>query len=268
MQRREVWEAAERPLESLLRPASVHGAVEGGFLAQRDFSAEVAARREAVLAQRPPNFRELNRRAVAVPHTPVPGTRSLGTRSRTSTPGPLLGPPQPRSNNSASGASYVRRNSAAAAHAPRLEHRAAASAPAPASVRHSYYGRPPTYLAAHARARHEESLATDALQSAALEAALTPHGMRLVAALEREAALALLREAHEAALAELRVFPLALSTAWRQRKRAELQTRLEELEQALALFSRPRVYLPEDTPAIGAVAEEEEEEEDGLLTDY
>ena len=268
MQRREVWEAAERPLESLLRPAS-HGAVEGGFLAQKDFSAEVAARREAVLAQRPPNFRELNRRAVAVPPMPVPGTYSLGTQSWTSTPGPLLPPPQPCSNNRASGASYVRRNSAAALHSPRLEHRVVAPAPAPAPVKHPSYGRPPPYLAAHARARHKELLAADAAQSAAQEAALTPHGMRLVAALEREAALALLREAHEAALAELRVFPLVLSTAWRQRKRAELQTRLEELEHALALFSRPRVYLPEDTPAVGAVAEEEDPTRPNqLLTDY
>ncbi len=74
--------------------------------------------------------------------------------------------------------------------------------------------------------------------------------MRLVREPERQAALELLLNAREGALADIAAFPLAVNTPWRLARREALDARLAEIDEATRLYRQPRVYLPLDTPNV------------------
>jgi len=108
---------------------------------------------------------------------------------------------------------------------------------------------------------------------AAAERELTPPGCRLLSELERHAGARLLQAALAAGHAEQAAFPLAVNfSAARERRRGALDDRVvrhccagtrfefvslpagdtclqKRLEEALALFARPLVYLPLSTAA-------------------
>ena len=127
-----------------------------------------------------------------------------------------------------------------------------AAVPNDTPVLHSSYGAVPRYLQRHERERYEAALAQEKAAQAAAQAATVPPGMRLVSAQEREAALEVLLEAREKALADIAAFPLALNNAWRQRRRLELDAKLAELEEAIRLYQLPQAFLPARTPQFEA----------------
>jgi hypothetical protein len=112
------------------------------------------------------------------------------------------------------------------------------------------YGRAPAYLKQLFDARAELARAEALRLSLEAEERLTPPGCRLLSPEERDAGLQLLLSAREAVATEERAFPLALNTEWRRRKKRELEERMARLDDAVATFSKPRVYLPLlDAPA-------------------
>ena len=74
-------------------------------------------------------------------------------------------------------------------------------------------------------------------------AAAVPQGMRKVGEAERVATLERLRTTAGEVERELMGLPLRCETVGRRRKKAELEGKLKDLEEAVALFSKRTVYI-------------------------
>jgi hypothetical protein len=105
--------------------------------------------------------------------------------------------------------------------------------------KHSDFGRVPAYI--HAR-RAEAAAAEEAKREAALRATI-PAGMRLISEDERQQTLTKLRESAAAVEAEISRLPLRIETISRRKQKDDLVSKLTDIESAIELFSKPKVYL-------------------------
>ena len=228
-----------------------------GFLAHRDYSADVEAHRRRVQSQRPPDYITSNARAAREVCSPASETATRALRAsqrRVLQPhprGPLLGPglppargpwpvgPPRECHTAASG-----RRSAPPATLPRL---------------HASYGAPPSYLAELAEERRLSEERREAEARAAAERELTPPGCRLLSELERHAGARLLQAALAAGHAEQAAFPLAVNfSAARERRRGALDDRVVRHCCAGTRFECVSLpaggYLPTEAPRRGISA--------------
>ncbi|KAJ3102140.1 succinate dehydrogenase complex, subunit B [Phlyctochytrium planicorne] len=79
-----------------------------------------------------------------------------------------------------------------------------------------------------------------------LEAEKIPRGMTVVPEDERRETLRLLMEHERSLVKELSRFSLVIESMRQKKKKAELEERLREVENAIEMFSRPKVYLHRD----------------------
>lgn len=230
------------PLAELLqlRHASAHGAQERASTIACGFLSHAEPTEGRGRSGRLPNY-------VALNVTRVWQHGEAARPRRASTVPEPVSPPPPRRTITSSAASRLS--------VPRSRVSTSAVAPNDSAVLHKHYGAVPSYLQRLEREHYEQSLAQEQAAQAAAEAAAIPPGMRLVSAQEREAALEVLREARERALADIAAFPLALNNAWRQRRRLELDAKLAEVEEAIRLYQLPQTFLPADTPTFAPADE-------------
>lgn len=175
---------------------------------------------------------------------PPSGARKPAVPSRAAAPpspdAPPRGPPR----------DFVRANVATlAAAAPRRRPSVDPAAPAP---KPADYGAVPAYLAAR---KADWAADADARARAAEEAARCPPGHRLLGDGEREETLALLRASLAEAADAVARQPLRVESISAVRRAAELEAKLDKLEKAVALFSKPRVYVRLDGGGGGEGAE-------------
>lgn len=173
---------------------------------------------------------------------------------RPHTPGVLLGPglpPPPRPPSSRGGGhgggeatlEFVRRNAASVGATPLRC--AGPPPPPPPPLKHEFYGQPPPYLHRFAARRFEASVAADAAAAAARDAAAVPPGCRACSEDERLSSLNALFAEREKVIDALRRFPLDVGRCVsRSRRKAAIEARLADVQQAVELFSKPVVYLP------------------------
>lgn len=100
-------------------------------------------------------------------------------------------------------------------------------------------GKVPQYL----RQRQEEWRQEEEQRKAAEPDPSVPPGHTLMPAEERRKTLQLLSEHQESLTKELQSLPLRTDTLRLQRRRADLEARLAEVEDALRIFSRPKVFI-------------------------
>mmetsp|Transcript_2801 Transcript_2801/g.5412 ORF Transcript_2801/g.5412 Transcript_2801/m.5412 type:complete len:307 (+) Transcript_2801:163-1083(+) len=111
---------------------------------------------------------------------------------------------------------------------------------AEAPRKHSNFGQVPEYIVQ----RQTELLAAKA-QAAATRDPDCPPGMVQVSEAERTQTLDSLKQAAQATRNELRKFPLSLSSVAQRNRKLDLENQLEEEETAIAVFSKPKVYVYE-----------------------
>ncbi|GIL80107.1 hypothetical protein Vretimale_12930 [Volvox reticuliferus] len=101
------------------------------------------------------------------------------------------------------------------------------------------YGQVPQYLL-----ERKMQMAADAEAAArAKEAALIPPGMRIMPEDERLETLELLKKNREEVERAIQALPLRIETLSAVRRKEELERRLKEIEDALKIFSRPKVLV-------------------------
>ncbi|GLC39541.1 hypothetical protein PLESTB_001628700 [Pleodorina starrii] len=101
------------------------------------------------------------------------------------------------------------------------------------------YGQVPQYLL-----ERKMQMAADMEAAArAKEAALIPPGMRLMPEEERVETLELLKKNREEVERAIQALPLRIETLSAVRRKEELERRLKEIEDALKIFSRPKVLV-------------------------
>jgi predicted TIM-barrel fold metal-dependent hydrolase len=112
---------------------------------------------------------------------------------------------------------------------------------APAAPTHKA-GAIPAYLLARQRAW----AAAAEEQRLAVENADVPKGMRLMSDAEKAESLELLKASMADAKDELSRFKLRVEVPSQIRRKAELEEKLKKMEDAHAVFMRPRVFVPVD----------------------
>jgi hypothetical protein len=105
--------------------------------------------------------------------------------------------------------------------------------------RHDYYGQVPSYL----QERKMKWADEERLRELNREDADCPAGMVCMPEAERLDTLEILRNSEIEAQRELFALPLAASTIALTRKKNALEAKLREIEDAKAIFSRPKVYI-------------------------
>ena len=112
--------------------------------------------------------------------------------------------------------------------------------PAPtSSLLHSSFGRTPAYLLA----RKEEAEERKRREAEERRARAVPAGMRRVEEDERQATLARLREEGAAVERAVMALPLRCETVSRRRHKDELERKMQDIEEAITLFSKKIVYI-------------------------
>jgi len=104
------------------------------------------------------------------------------------------------------------------------------------------YGRVPAYLQARKAVWNE----AEAAEAAARADPACPPGMVAMPEEERLDMLHSMQAAHKDVKAQLAGLPLVIETRAAQRRLAALEGRLAELEEAVAMFARPKVYIQPD----------------------
>uniref|UniRef100_A0A0G4G5I7 Enkurin domain-containing protein n=1 Tax=Chromera velia CCMP2878 TaxID=1169474 RepID=A0A0G4G5I7_9ALVE len=115
----------------------------------------------------------------------------------------------------------------------------------PSSARtnhHENYGKVPAYIEEFRR----EAAERERLEKEAKERAKIPAGYRVMAEEERLEALTVLKGKREEADKEMQKMPLRVETLGQKRRQTELQKKVEELEDAIKLFSRKTVLVEEN----------------------
>lgn len=108
-----------------------------------------------------------------------------------------------------------------------------------ASARHTEYGAVPKYL----RERQAEWAAAEEARKKAEADKDVPKGMRIMPEAERLDMLAMLRDSILEAKDELSKFKLVLSVPSQIKRRGDLEAKLAQMEEAVAVFSRERVFV-------------------------
>jgi len=101
------------------------------------------------------------------------------------------------------------------------------------------YGKVPQYILERKMERMEEE---ERRRREAAEAKLPP-GMMLMEESDRLQTLALLDENLRKLNSDLGRFPLTVETESRKRAKAELENKIKEVEEAIKMFSKPKVYI-------------------------
>ncbi|KAK9805983.1 hypothetical protein WJX73_010850 [Symbiochloris irregularis] len=112
--------------------------------------------------------------------------------------------------------------------------------PPKAAAKHSNYGQVPAYL----RERQLEMAEDRARQQAEKEASLVPKGMRILPDAERAQIVEGLQASKRDVQQQIQELPLRVETLAQKRHQRSLEERMAELEEALALFSKPTVLVP------------------------
>ncbi|TPX37746.1 hypothetical protein SmJEL517_g00604 [Synchytrium microbalum] len=147
------------------------------------------------------------------------------------------------SGTSSGGRSFIAVNVAAASHASTRTH------PTPPSrdlKRSTPAGQVPKYLLDRkmAWAKREEQ------RLAALEADKIPQGMMLISETERLDTLRFLQEVRDGLISDLSRFPVIVETPSMKRKRAAIETKLNEVDTALDHFGKKVVYVEKEWTGI------------------
>ncbi|KAI8805089.1 calmodulin-binding-domain-containing protein [Cladochytrium replicatum] len=77
-----------------------------------------------------------------------------------------------------------------------------------------------------------------------IERALIPEGTSLVPEIEKKDIIAKLTRLRDSLIAELCRFPVTAESAKYRRKRAELESKIREVEEGISLFSKKKVFIP------------------------
>jgi hypothetical protein len=104
------------------------------------------------------------------------------------------------------------------------------------------FGRVPKYL----HGIKKDIAETKAAEAAAAERAKLPPGMRLLTEDERLETLQQLLDEKEATFLEYNRLPIAANTMAIRNRRNELENKLTELETAVKVFTRPKVYVADN----------------------
>jgi hypothetical protein len=107
---------------------------------------------------------------------------------------------------------------------------------------HEEFGRVPRYLEER-KARWEEE---DAERRRRMPDPNCPPGMTVMTEAERQQTLDMLQNSREEALQQLRRMPFVIETPSLRKKQDFLEGKLRELDNALAIFSKPKVYVAKD----------------------
>lgn len=107
---------------------------------------------------------------------------------------------------------------------------------------HNSFGRVPTYLE-NRKARWAEE--QEAIRRNAPDPSC-PRGMMLMPEEERLHTLDTLHSSKEEAMRQLSKMPFVIETPTQKKKQDELEAKLREIERAIALFSKPKVYIAAD----------------------
>ncbi|PNW79608.1 hypothetical protein CHLRE_08g359850v5 [Chlamydomonas reinhardtii] len=143
-----------------------------------------------------------------------------------------------RRPSSSSGRDFVAENRVGAAapmRPPRLEKRDSADK----YINKKDYGQVPQYLLE----RKMQMAAEVEAQARAKEAALIPPGMRLMPEDERLETLEVLKKNREEVDRAIQQLPLRIETPSAIRRKEDLERRLREIEDAIKIFSRPKVLV-------------------------
>ncbi len=115
--------------------------------------------------------------------------------------------------------------------------------PAEAEPKHADYGAVPEYL----RARKEAAYAAEAeARRAAKESEGCPRGHRVMPDSERLETLSLLKKSMDEASDALRKMPFTSDVPSSIKRRAELEAKVKKMEDAITVFSRPKVFVKID----------------------
>ena len=104
---------------------------------------------------------------------------------------------------------------------------------------HENFGRVPKYL----RNRKEQAQREKEAEAARAPDPNCPKGMKLMPEEERVQTLEVLQNSREEAINQLAKMPFVLETPSAKRKHAELEMKLKEIEAALSLFNKQKVYI-------------------------
>lgn len=105
--------------------------------------------------------------------------------------------------------------------------------------KHGAYGKVPAYLANRKQqwADQEEQRRIDAGDPDC------PRGMKLMPETERMETLGALRKSQKEGAAQLQKLPLHVETQSQMKRKAELEGKMKEIEEAIAIFSRTKVFI-------------------------
>jgi len=109
----------------------------------------------------------------------------------------------------------------------------------PAEHKHNNFGKVPSYL----RERNAELAGREAQRRAAAEAELIPEGMMLLSEEERLKTLRQLADSRKEVEAQLHRLPFNVETPSQIRHKQSVETRLKEIEDAVKVFSRTKVFV-------------------------
>jgi hypothetical protein len=137
-----------------------------------------------------------------------------------------------------SGKDYIRQNKAQAA-AHRQEPKDLGPSEHEKVMNKQDYGKVPSYL----KARKQEMQRDAEAEAAAIEAAKIPPGMRVMPEEERQETLAILAENKRAVEKKIMQLPFNIETPSQIKYKNSLEARVQEIEQAERLFSRPNVLV-------------------------
>jgi hypothetical protein len=109
-------------------------------------------------------------------------------------------------------------------------------------ARHEHFGKVPAYL--------EERKAKWAADEQEIRRRMPdpdcPHGMRLMPESERLETLRVLQESREEALSQMRRLPFVIETPTMKKKQEVLENKLREIDHALSIFTKTKVYVADD----------------------
>lgn len=109
-------------------------------------------------------------------------------------------------------------------------------------ARHRAYGAVPDYL----KDRQKQWAAAEEEKRVAAENADVPRGMRVMSDAEKAESIALLEASMADCAAELSRFKLRVELPSQVKRHAELEMKMKKMEDAMAIFRRPRVFVQLD----------------------
>ena len=110
------------------------------------------------------------------------------------------------------------------------------------ALHHKSYGKVPPYLAARQKKRLEEE--EERRRNA--PDPTCPRGMKVMPDEERIGTLRVLQDSQAEARKQLYAFPLAIDTPSQLRYKNKLEAKLKEIEEAILIFDRDRVYIADN----------------------